>query len=418
MKKLIIVNHDSDFLCSEEELVQSIAGFAGTHVGILEWCIGGSGRCTHPTQVGQFGANARAGFPTEDHRRIHEARHGAVARGHDPLRLVVEAGHQAGIEVFASFRTQSLSGLASWWAFGRCYNPRFWWQNQDKRIRHKDFAFDHRLSYAYPQVRRFFLEIFEEVLDYDVDGIHLDFCRGMPFIGYEEPVVDEFYAETGRDPFALPGSDYVWLQQLYVEPEYHKHIYFEKEDRDRPAQLDPGLVAPMDQQWMRFRTRYLSGFVRDLSLRLHEAGQRRARKLRLSCRLDWRFPLEAALDYARWAQEGWLDILQLAQQGLGGWEIPIGRFKDELRDTDCLVLFGEEHALSGHDLQPHEERAMAEGKEVERSRRQMTAQEYCQRAVRWYEHGADGIHVFNNAFDYDLYRALGDPEKCKEIAGR
>jgi len=418
MKKLVITNHDSDFLCSEKELAAQIAAYADTQVDILEWCIGGSGRCTYPTQVGQFGANARAGFPTEEHQRIHEARHTAAARGHDSLRLVVEAGHAAGIEVFASFRTQSLSGLASWWAFGRYHNSRFWWQNQDKRIRHKDFAFDFRLSYAYPQVRRFFLEIFEEVLEYDVDGIHVDFCRSVPFVGYEEPVVDEFYAETGRDPFALPGSDYVWLQDLYVESEYHKHVYFEPEDRQRPASLDPGLVAPMEEGWLRFRCKYLTAFVRDLRLRLDQAAQQRGRKLRLSCRTDWRFPLEAGIDYARWAREGWLDILQLAQQGSGGWEIPISRFKEELRDTGCLVLFGETGNVKGHDLQPHEEQAMTEREKAERPSRHMTIEEYCERAVRWYEQGADGIHVFNDTFNYDLYRVLGDPQKCRQVAER
>lgn len=418
MKKLIITNHDGDFVCSEEELAAQIAGFAGTGLDILEWCIGGSGRCTYPTQVGQFGANARAGFPRGVDRQIHEAWHAAAERGHDPLRLAVEAGHSAGIEVFGSLRTQSVYGLASWWAFGRAFNSRFWWQNQDKRIRHKDFAVDLRLSYAYPQVRRFLLEILEEVLEYGVDGINLDFCRGMPFVGYEEPVVDEFYAETGRDPFALPGSDYVWLQDLYFEPEYHKRICFEPGDRERPAQLDPGLVAPMDEEWLRFRCRYVSAFVRDLSLRLKQAGRQRGCNLRLSCRIDWRFPLLAGLDYARWAQEGWLDILQLAQESLGGYDIPINRFKDELRDTSCQVLFGELANLKGHDLQPHEEQALARGENVDRTSRSLTVKEYCERAVRWYDQGADGIHVFNDTLNYELYRVLGDPRKCREVAGR
>ena len=82
------------------------------------------------------------------------------------------------------------------------------------------------------------------------------------------------------------------------------------------------------------------------------------------------------------------------------------------------MLFGEIAGLKGHDLQPHEEKAMAEGKKVDRTSRHMTIQEYCERAARWYEQGADGIHVFNDPFNYDLFRVLGDPEKCREVAGQ
>ena len=113
-----------------------------------------------------------------------------------------------------------------------------------------------------------------------------------------------------------------------------------------------------------------------------------------------------------------MDILQVAQQSSGGYDIPVRQFKQELGETDCLVLFGEIAGVKGHDLQPHEEQAIARGEKVDRTSRSLPIEEYCERAVRWYDQGADGIHVFNDTLNYDLYRVLGDPRKCRETAGR
>lgn len=62
-------------------------------------------------------------------------------------------------------------------------------------------------SYAYPEVRRYVIDRFCEMMRYDFDGVTLILHRGQ-HIGFEEPVVEQFSRlYPGIDPRRLPLSD-------------------------------------------------------------------------------------------------------------------------------------------------------------------------------------------------------------------
>jgi len=77
------------------------------------------------------------------------------------------------------------------------------------------------LSPAIPEVRSFIAGIVSEIsLDYDVDGIHLDYIRyPNPSFGYEPRAVGSFLLQTGMDPMDLfrrhGGSDL--LEEAWAE---------------------------------------------------------------------------------------------------------------------------------------------------------------------------------------------------------
>ena len=63
------------------------------------------------------------------------------------------------------------------------------------------------LSLAYPKVRRYWLSLIWETMEYGVDGVQLNLNRSTPFIIYEKPVVETFEEKYGADPRKLPGDD-------------------------------------------------------------------------------------------------------------------------------------------------------------------------------------------------------------------
>jgi len=69
---------------------------------------------------------------------------------------------------------------------------------------------------------------------------------------------------------------------------------------------------------------------------------------------------------------------------------------------------------------PEEDKAIAEGRMQEPERDTISTEDYCRRALRCYEAGADGVHIFNNYNDpgIEILRLLGDPDECRQIVDR
>ena len=128
------------------------------------------------------------------------------------------------------------------------------------------------LSYAFGEVRRHQVEFLAELASWGADGIDLNFLRGPPFVGYEEPLVSGFQQEYGEDPRTLDE----W-----------------------------------DVRWLRYRCRALTAFVRELRAALDAVGSKAGRRIALSADT---FALPAGnlyygLDLAAWVAEGLVDRL-------------------------------------------------------------------------------------------------------------
>jgi hypothetical protein len=129
-----------------------------------------------------------------------------IASGLDPLKVVCDVAHKAGMQVFGSYRRMTYR------------MPPFTYPLHEDALmaRRRDLwcvsakghALPH-LSLAFPEVRQRMIDVLaEQVRDYDVDGVHLYFARGVPFVGYEKPMMDAFAAEhPGVDPRTLPVED-------------------------------------------------------------------------------------------------------------------------------------------------------------------------------------------------------------------
>ncbi|MGC9318068.1 MAG: family 10 glycosylhydrolase [Armatimonadota bacterium] len=394
MRKQIIVNNDgfSAFyggrFDSREALEEYIHSFAGTDVTIIEWCLGPSdGSFTYDTAVGEvLGENvpedALAKLRRGD-RLAAETVQRLIAQGHDPLAVVARQAREDGIKLFASMR------MGPFYAepYAEVFNGSFYARNQHLRIvlpngelpepgnnTTPDYTVQRpNLSYVYPRVRQFFLDVFDDACRRDLAGVNLDFVRNFPFFGYEKPLVESFVSKYGTQP---PGDD----------PEL----------------------------WWRHRATYMTQLVRDLRAQLDVTEERLGHDLEISARVDYQHYLEWGLDIETWMREGLLDILIVTRAGRGGFNIfDLEPFVTMAEGTGCRVVAGEESIMRGHDLTPEEDRRLQRGETVVRESRAMSTLEYCRRAVQWYQQGADGIHIFNGPAEMETVRVLGSLEKVR-----
>ena len=126
----------------------------------------------------------------------------------DPLKELTRLAHADGMKIFASMRfigpqfPMNVSPIA--WA-------PFYRKHPEWTMRSKSGVPITNLSLAYPEVRKYWLSLLRETLDYGTDGIQLHLNRSEPYVFYEEPVVRAFQEKHGKDPRNLSHEDPRWL---------------------------------------------------------------------------------------------------------------------------------------------------------------------------------------------------------------
>lgn len=376
----VIVNNDgfsafwSGAFSTAEDLQEWVHRYQDTDVTVLEWCLGPcGGTFSFDTEVGDV---LGEGVTDEEFeklrrgdRRAAETVQRLIAEGNDPLRVVTEQAEEDGIPLFVSLRMCPFYGKT----YEDFLNGSFWHENPDLRIVNQGGGLHPHMSYAYPEVRQFFLDVLSETMQYDIKGVNLDFLRHPPFFGFEPVLVEGFQAEHGVEP---PG--------------------------------------PEPEKWWRYRAQFMTRFVRELRQRLDEAEQQLGHPLRISARVDHDDYLQQGLDIETWIDEGLLDMLIVSEHGqLGGFEFSLQPFVEMLEGSDCTLLFGEEATTSGHDLTPEEDKRLARGEKLELQRGSLSKTDHCRRALRWYARGADGVHIFNGPKDFSTLYCLGTAAKAR-----
>lgn len=127
----------------------------------------------------------------------------------DPLRAVTRLGHKQGLKVFASMRF-----IGRGFPMGR--NPisrdRYLKQHPQWAKRDRDGVMLSGLSLAFPEVRRYWVDLAREALDCGVDGVQVHLNRSFPYVFYEEPSIHSFKEAYGEDLRGLPLDDPRWVE--------------------------------------------------------------------------------------------------------------------------------------------------------------------------------------------------------------
>ena len=147
----------------------------------------------------------------------------------DPLATAVRIGRERGISVCAWLTIYEEdhggahgSPLAS--------NPQFMQRDRAGRL------FVGTADFFYPEVQQYKLRVLEELLARGVEGLLLDFVRhnatpsadenGVHRFGYNPEICEAFQAQGGRDPQELSGDDAEWLNfKTKYQTDFLREVY-------------------------------------------------------------------------------------------------------------------------------------------------------------------------------------------------
>jgi uncharacterized lipoprotein YddW (UPF0748 family) len=220
----------------------------------------------------------------------------------DPLRDGVDVAHELGLEFSAWSTIYEETHVQLATTKFATEHPEFSWIARDGRRRRS------KLSFAYPEVRAYKLQLLLEQASYGVDNICLDFFRenqlfqerherlmpkqevdasGVCVYGYDQPTVDAFGQQYGLDPHDIPNDD---------------------------------------ERWVRHRASFLTEFIRSLREQLKQRGISLSANVRTMERIQAPFPYwepEAAptnsllgsfVDWPTWIAEGLLDEVMVVHE--------------------------------------------------------------------------------------------------------
>ncbi|MAE63063.1 MAG: hypothetical protein CMJ18_02220 [Phycisphaeraceae bacterium] len=256
-------------------------------IDALFWCglSNPQGAAKYDTKVGERGGALY--WPRIEQAwqwHLLKTRDELIAQGHDPLAIVCERGHELGKDVWLSFRANDVHH--SW-------NPKYkgskmtrkYLEREDLRVgpnhgrqAHVTYA-PFQWDYAKQEVRDFVLALLSEaLLDYDVDGIELDFMR-----------------------------------QAFL---------FAKSDTE-------------------IGTRAMNDLMRDLRRVADEAERKKGRPQGIAVRVPSYEPAcaEAGIDWRTWAGEGLVDVITASTHQPTEQEADLAPFVDGCRDTGTRVFF-------------------------------------------------------------------------------
>jgi len=131
-------------------------------------------------------------------------------------------------------------------------------------------------SIAFPEVRKYWLSLLRETLEYGTDGVTLYLHKGLPLTGYEEPVVRSFQEKYGIDSRKLTN----WLP----------HDPYIKED----------------PRWQAHSARYYTQFIREVRSLVDEYP---GRELAVVLRMEDAQTPRHYFDVETWLKEDLVDYL-------------------------------------------------------------------------------------------------------------
>lgn len=351
---------------SAADIRREIEPYRDTDFSRMYWEAGMGDVTYYPSKVGRL-------FTLDwmkDHYRLRDRLVGETyadfqRQGVDPFRVALDHCHRVGLEFHAAYRVAGFYFPApeDEWNQGGLYHRHPEWRGRDRAGRATP-----RLSYAFPAVRGFVLQLLRELAAYPLDGVCLLFNRRMPLVEYEAPLVEAFTAAHGVDPRMLPEDDPRWRAQLAA---------------------------------------VLTGFMRDVRVALREEAARRKRERPIAVTAvvlsSPRENLHYGLDLATWVAEGLVDTL-VPYSSIAGLDSAQPSWTDPREADDFVRLTKGTPCRLALNLMP----------------RQIAPEDYRRRAHALYEAGVeylffwDGYQRNNYDRSWSALRRLGHREEIAQ----
>ena len=255
-----------------EHIRRHIEPYRDTDFGKLCWEAAGGDLLQYLGNTGRLSTfDGLEDFGPQGYRKLAESWRTFRDAGVDPFEVALEHTHEIGMEFHAGYRMTGFHYPPPLDYFN--HGATFYKYHPDLRSIDRDGNAAPRMSYAFPAVRDYVLSVFREIAQYDVDGVTLLYNRRPPYVDYDPPIVEGFKQETGRDPREIDDTD---------------------------------------PEWLRYRARTMTGFMRELREAMEEETSRQGRrKIEISAVVmgSEEENLYNALDLRSWVSEGLIDTL-------------------------------------------------------------------------------------------------------------
>ena len=272
---------------SVEQYLDAVCGVqvAGKQVDALFWCglQNPAGAAQYNTKVGEVRGSRFARFETTSEWTFAATLRGVISQGHDPLALICDRCHELGTDAWLSFRFNDAHHAYSGVAVGNSKTSQLYIDRPDLRIGpdhgwKRGYA-ERQWDYSKLEVRDNVYSLLREAyMDYDVDGVELDFMR---------------------HPFFFPK-----------------------------ARVDEGREA-------------LNSLIKRLRALADKAAKKKGRPQGLAVRVPSYEPacVEVGLDWRTWVREGWVDVLTASCFHAAEQEADMAPFVEGCRDSGTLVYW-------------------------------------------------------------------------------
>lgn len=223
-------------------------------------------------------------------------------RGWDPLRDAVEVARELGLQLSAWSTIYEETHVQLVTTTFAEKHPEYWWVARNGKKRPS------KLSFAFPEVRQYKRSLLLEQAAYGVDDICLDFFReNQTFQERHENLNPK--QEVDRDGVCIYGYEPILVEAF-----------------QRQYGIAPHAISNADETWIRFRSRYLTEFVRETQEELRKRNITLSAKVRSMELIQAPFPYwepETAptnslrgsfVDWPTWVQEGLLDEVMVIHE--------------------------------------------------------------------------------------------------------
>ena len=131
-----------------------------------------------------------------------------LARKFDPLKTAVDYGRKTKVDVHAWVRFTNFNRepYANFWHDHPEFHARMLETKRDPKTGrrtvikpYKLYRYSRVLSFAYPEVRSFYVKFFKQIASTGTPGIMIDLLRHPPIAGYEPIVTESFEKKYGMD---------------------------------------------------------------------------------------------------------------------------------------------------------------------------------------------------------------------------
>lgn len=302
---------------------------------------------SHSIQGGMLCSAENNLFFRQGDRNVVESREILKSKGVDIYQSMIAYARQIGLKVYLS---QRANAWVSEPPYDASFTSDFYRNHPEWRCVDRDGSEIARMSYAFPEVQERIISMYQTMASYGPDGISMLYNRHFPYLLYEEPLIAGFIAKEGVDPRELDEQD---------------------------------------DRWLSYRATIITGFMRKLKLVMSASAKEAGKdKINISVHVlaherENRF---WGLDVEAWAAEGLVDEVVAhprvmlapnvkSSSATNVVPVDVGYYARIIKGTPCKLYI---------DMLP----------------RQMSPEEYRQRAAEYYRQGADGLCFWDTTTRY------------------